>query len=220
MFYGLTKFLIWLPCSIAHPTFIYGKKNMPKGKAILCCNHRSNFDIVSFLLHVKEHPKILAKKELFKNKFFGALLKDFGAIPIDRGSTDVNAIKECMKTLKENRKLFIFPEGTRLKDESQIMGEIKSGTTMIAIKTKTPVVPIFLMQQHKAFRKTQFVIGEPFEFTEFYGQKLDEETLERANNILKDKMLQLYYDNKDRLIKKKKTRRGSKKTKETDKDGK
>lgn len=204
MLLWLARILLWIPLSIMHPTYIYGRKNRPKGKVIISCNHRSNWDIVSYILHTSEKVKILAKKELFKNKLFGAILKSFGAIPIDREHNDIGAIKDCMKALKEDKKLFVFPEGTRLKDESLVMGEVKSGMTLIAIKTKTPILPMWVVQKPRLFRKSQYIIGKPFELSEFYGKKLDEETLNEANNIVRDKMLELYYNQEELLGKKKK----------------
>ncbi len=192
MFLWIVRILLWIPLSIMHPTYIYGRKNRPKGKAIICSNHRSNWDIVLYLLHTKERVKILAKKELANNKFFGFILKHLGAIFIDREGNDINAIKECMKALKEGKKLFIFPEGTRLKDESKILGEIKSGMAMIAIKTKTPIIPVWNARKPKLFRKSKIFIGKPYELSEFYGKKLDEETLNEANQVVREKMLELY----------------------------
>lgn len=187
----LTRVLLWIPIFIFHPTFFKGKKNMPKGKAILCCNHRSNWDIALFHLFYTVKIEILAKKELFKNKLFGAMLKSYGGIPIDRDANDLHAIKVCMKILKDGKKLFIFPEGTRLKNEEEIMGEIKSGLALIAIKTKTPIVPIWVKRKPKIFRKSVYLIGKPFELSEFYDTKLDEEALQKANQIVCEKMLEL-----------------------------
>lgn len=191
MFLWLARILLWLPLNILHPTFIKGRKNLPKGKVIISCNHRSNWDIALYILNTSEKIKILAKKELFKNKLFGAILRNFGGIEIDREATDINAIKACMKALKDDKKLFIFPEGTRLKNEEDILGEIKSGLAMIAIKTKTPIAPIWIERKPKLFRKSVYHIGKPFELSEFYGKKLDEETLQKANDIVREKMLEL-----------------------------
>lgn len=191
MLLWLARILLWIPIWILHPTFIKGKKNLPKGKAVLSVNHHSNWDIVLFYMNYPHKIKILAKKELFKNKLFGAILRNFGGISIDRDSNDVNAIKNCMKALKEDNKLLVFPEGTRLKDESQVLGEIKSGMTMIAIKTKSPIVPIWIEKKPRLFRKSVYKIGKPFELDQFYGKKLDEETLQKANAIVREKMLEL-----------------------------
>lgn len=203
MLLWLARILLWLPLNILHPTFIKGRKNLPKGKVIISCNHRSNWDIALYILNTSEKIKILAKKELFKNKLFGAILRNFGGIEIDREATDINAIKACMKALKDNKKLFIFPEGTRLKNEEDILGEIKSGLAMIAIKTKTPIAPIWIERKPKLFRKSVYHIGKSFELSEFYGKKLDEETLQKANDIVREKMLEL----REEILSKKKKKK-------------
>lgn len=190
MFLWLCRILCFIPISIFHPTSVKGKKNLPKGKAILSCNHLSNWDIVLYYLNTSQHLKILAKKELFRKKFSGAILKSLGGIPVDRDSNDVSAIKACMKALKENKKLFIFPEGTRLQDEAQMLGELKSGMALIAIKTQTPIVPIWNVRKAKIFRRSVYYIGKPFELDQFYGKKLDDETLKQANEIVRQKMLE------------------------------
>ncbi len=199
MILWLARFLCFIPLNILHPAFIKGKKNLPKGKAVLACNHRSNWDIVMYYLNTTQRLKILAKKQMFKNKLFGAIMRSLGGISVDRDANDINAIKNCMKALKEDKKLFIFPEGTRLKDESQVLGELKSGMAMIAIKTKTPIVPIWV-GEHRIFRRSVYHIGQPFELSEFYGLKLDEETLEKANAVVREKMLEV----REKSLKKKK----------------
>ena len=204
MLYMICKILLWIPLMLLHPTSIKGKKNLPKGKAILSLNHRSNWDYVMFGVNSTTKYRVLAKKELFHNKLFGAVLRNFGAIEIDREANDINAIKQCMKVLKEDKKLLVFPEGTRLKDESQLLGEIKSGMALIAIKTKTPIVPVWIVKKIRFFRRSVYVIGKPFELSEFYGIKLDEETLEKANQVVREKMLEVRQDWIDRKTKKRK----------------
>ena len=195
MFYRIAKFLCWLPLSILHPTKIVGKENLPEGKGILSSNHRSNWDIVLWLLHTKRRNKILAKKELFQKKLFGKFLRYLGGIEIDRSGNDIGAIKNCIKALKDDNLLFIFPEGTRLHDEAEILGEIKSGMALIAIKTKTPIVPIWIERKPKLFRVSRYFIGQPFELAQFYDQKLDEQALEQANLIVREKMLEVREQN-------------------------
>ena len=189
MFYMICKILMWIPIMIFHPTSIKGKKNLPKGRAILSVNHRSNWDYVLFGINSTTKYRVLAKKELFRNKFFGFILRNFGGIEIDREANDINAIKTCMKVLKDDKKLLVFPEGTRLKDESLVMGEIKSGLALIAIKTKTPIVPVWVRNKPKLFRRSIYYIGKPFELEEFYGKKLDEQTLQEADQIVRAKKI-------------------------------
>lgn len=192
-----------MPVRMFYPTKIIGKKNIPKGACILSSNHTSNMDAVIFALKTWEKKYYLAKKELFKNKFMGFFLKKFGAIKIDRQSSDVTAIKNCLKVLKDGKKLFIFPEGTRVQNENMELGEVKHGVAMFAIKAKVPIVPIFISKKPKPFRRNKIFIGEPFTLEEFYGKKLDNEELERAGEIVTRKMNEVRDNALNSLTKKK-----------------
>ena len=189
MFFHICRFLAYLPLTIFYPTKIIGRKNLKKGKAILAANHTSNMDVVLILANTYEKKYVMAKKELFKNRLFGAILKSYGGISVDRQNNDVAALKKALKVLKNNKKLIIFPEGTRNKgeDTSKLM-EVKNGTAMLAIKSKTPVVPVWISKRPKMFRLTKIYIGEPFELDQFYGEKLTDEVLTKASKIISQKI--------------------------------
>lgn len=183
------KILLYIPLWILFPTFFCGKKNVPKGKVIFVANHRSNMDIVVLNMALLRNQKMLAKKELFKNKFLGGFFKKMGCIPVDRGQTDLNAIKLSLKVLKENKILTIFPEGTRNKTSLEL-GEVKTGACMLAIKAKAPIVPVWIKKKPKLFCFNKIKFGKPFTLEEFYSSKLDKDTLNEAGKILQEKILE------------------------------
>lgn len=192
MFFHICRFFAYLPLAIFYPTRIIGRKNIKKGKAIFAANHTSNMDVVLFLANTYEKKYTLAKKELFKNKFFGAILKSYGGISIDRENNDVAAIKKSLKVLKDNKKLIIFPEGTRNKtDDTSKLMQVKNGTALLAIKSKTPIIPVWISRRPKMFRLTKIIIGKPFELSEFYGEKLGDVVLEKASKIITEKIEEL-----------------------------
>ncbi len=194
--------LAYLPMAMVYPTKIVGRKNLPKGKAIITMNHTSNLDAIVFLLNTYEKKYFLAKKELFKSKARSWFLKKMGAIKIDRASADVNAIKEAFSVLKAGKKLVIFPEGTRNKSDDLALQEVKHGAAMIAIKTKTPIVPLWINNRPKSFRMTKILIGKPYELSEFYGQKLTDEVLGKASEIIAEKLNELKEEAKKMFNKK------------------
>ena len=179
------------PLRMLVPTNIIGKKNIPNGACIISSNHTSNMDAVMLAVKTWEKKYYLAKKELFKNKLFGFILKKCGAVKIDRQANDVTAIKNCLKILKNNKKLVIFPEGTRVHNENMELGEVKHGVAMFAIKAKVPIVPMFITKTPKIFRRNRIYIGEPFTLEEFYGKKLTEEELKSAGEIVTAKMQEI-----------------------------
>lgn len=187
----IAQFFLYIPFALLYPTRVKGKENLKELKkkpAIFAMNHKSNMDAVLLALNTWEKKYYLAKKELFKNKFVGGILKRLGAVKIDRDGTDLGAIKNCLKILKSNKKLLIFPEGTRVKGKDMTMGEVKHGTAMFAIKAKVPIVPIYISRKPKAFHKTVITYGKPFTLEEFYGKKLDSTLLDEAGDIVAKKM--------------------------------
>lgn len=190
MFYFL-RGLAYLPMAIVYPTKIVGRKNLPKGKIIATLNHTSNMDSILLILNTCEKKYFLAKKELFVSKSRSWFLKKMGAIKIDRSIADLNAIKESFKVLKENKKLVIFPEGTRNKNAELSLQTLKNGSAMIAIKTKTPLIPIWIYNRPKAFHLTKIMIGEPYDLSEFYGEKLTDEVLQKASAKVAQKLNEL-----------------------------
>ncbi len=85
------------------------------GRTMVIANYKSNCDPI--LMHLLFKPKIrlMAKKELFKNRFFGAVLRAFGAFPVSRGESDAAAVSNAMKMVADGELVGIFPEGTRIK---------------------------------------------------------------------------------------------------------
>ncbi len=117
-----------------------GSENIPKqGGFILACNHLSFSDPVLLGLCIKRRLYFMAKVELFKNKFAGAVIRALGAFPVDRGAGDGKAIKTGEDIIREGNAMTIFIEGGRSKT-----GELmrpRSGCALVAQQMQVPVVP-------------------------------------------------------------------------------
>ena len=174
------------------PTRVIGKKlyKKTKGKsAIFACNHQSNNDAIIIKARISLRFKFMAKASLFKNKFMGWIFKGLGGYPINRGGNDIKAIKTTLDHLKNNRQIVIFPEGTRVQPDESV--EYKNGLALFALKTDCYVVPSVFRKRTKPFVFNKLVIGEPFKFSdmeEFKDVKPTKEVLNRASEILQEKM--------------------------------
>ena len=78
------------------------------------------------------------------------------------------------------------------------------GAAAIAIKCKTPILPIMMYKRPRFFRRTHVLIGEPFELTEYYDRKLTEAEFEEADNKIRDIMLDMRKQHAEYLENKKK----------------
>ena len=140
---------------------VIGRENIPEGGCVVCPNHVQLSDppFAAVALGHQTPLRLMAKKELFQgNKLFAWLIAALGAFPIDREGADITAIKTALGAVREGRKLIIFPQGTRGAGE----GETKKGAAMLAVKTRAPILPMYITE-NKSFRcKATVVIGEPF----------------------------------------------------------
>ncbi len=188
--------------NLLYPLKVINKENVPQGGAIFCCNHFSALDCGYVAKVYNKDIFFMAKKELFKNKLIGGVIKSFGAIPVDRENIDMKSMLDCMKVLKNKHKLVIFPEGTRNKVNDNLQ-KLKSGCSVFAVKTKTPIVPMMLLKKAKFLRKNYIIIGRPIYFEDFYGKKLTEDDINVMDNIIADTMKSLQKELKDKVLMKK-----------------
>lgn len=154
--------IVWPFFNLVHPCRAIGRENVPEGAVILCPNHTTASDplFTVFALTLKHRPQVMAKAELISIPVLGWLLEKAGVFAVERGKSDVGAIKRAMKCLKSGDKLLMFPEGTRSQDET--MGDAKTGVAMLSVRTGSPILPIYIPAEKKWFRRTPVVFGEPY----------------------------------------------------------
>ncbi len=162
MLYKILYILAWLPLKLLFPIKVVGKKNLLKSKAILCCNHQSNFDFIPIYYASKTKVYSLCKKELYSTKFKAWFYKNMRTIPVNRAKPEISSIKNCLKVLDNNYNLLIFPEGTRTNNED--VEGLKNGVAMFALRSKAPIIPMAYLKKNKIFRRNKLIIGEPIYF--------------------------------------------------------
>lgn len=174
---------------VIYPVKVTGKQNIPQeGGAMLCANHTSAIDPFVLAACAKRPVYFMAKKELFKNKLLGRVMTGIGAFPVDRGASDLGAIRKSLSLLKEGQLFGIFPQGTRARNG--VEPEWLNGSSMIALRADVPVVPVAITPAMKPFRLTRIVIGEPMRFAGD-ERKFDTASLERATKRIRDKVHEL-----------------------------
>ena len=162
----------------------YWQKNLPKKTGyVLTCNHYSNLDPIVLDLCLKKKIRFIAKKELFNTKLKSWFMKKIGAFPVDRAKMDVSTFKFALKTLKEEKVLGVFPEGTRNKTGSLDLQEVKSGATVFAGKAEKTIVPAVLYKKTRLFRRNYLLVGEPIVLEAENVKKMTQEEID--NNTLK-----------------------------------
>ena len=145
---------------------IEGLDHVPRtGPLIAACNHISFWDPP---LVGSNFPRVLhfvAKAELFENKLFGAMLRGYNSIPIQRGTRARTGLLGAEEVLNEGGAVLIFPEGTRNK--SGTLMPPRAGIGRLAVVTRSPVLPVRISGSNRIRRSmrrqelVRIVIGTP-----------------------------------------------------------
>lgn len=191
MLYWICRPLMMLFYKVFYRVKVFGKENLiKKGKSIVVCNHLGKADVLVVGALFPNKTTFMSKIEWYNNKFFGYLLKKLGSIPLDRDKPSLSSIKEGFKILKDDKRLAIFPEGRRNFETNELQ-EIKQGTAMFAVKGEAKITPIIIYDRLKMFKKAYVIVGESFDFSEYYGQRFTDEVSSATTKILSDKMHEL-----------------------------
>ena len=168
--YGFMRLLWDQYLGLAHRLEAYGVDNIPtQGAILLVGNHVSFYDPPLAGVPLPREFNYFARQSLFDNFIAGPIFKALNAIPVERDSADLKALKKVFNVLKENQGLVLFPEGTRSHDGQ--LGRMKSGAGMIACRVQLPVIPFHIFGAFEAWnrwrkipdfhRPIQVVYGKP-----------------------------------------------------------
>lgn len=175
---------------IFYPFRYYGNKKVKDGACIYVGNHYRMADPMYMLPTTCEGIHFIGKKESYSMPIFGFFCKKVRMIAVNRDGTDVRAVMDSLKCLKNGEKISIFPEGKRNKTNEPFL-PFSSGAALLAIRSKSPIVPVVIYNRARFLRMTHILIGEPFELSEYYGQKLTDELLKEADEKIKNTLMQM-----------------------------
>ena len=168
--YSVLYPIIWIYMKLFHPWKAVGVENILEGAVLICGNHTSLGDplYVVCALGSKRQTHVMAKAEIMKWPIIGFLLKKAGIFGVNRGKSDMAAVKEAIRVLRAGERLLMFPEGTRVKEGET--SEAHTGAALLATRTGTPLMPVYISPNKRRFRKTAVVFGQPYH-PEFEGRK-------------------------------------------------
>ena len=171
--------------AVLYPAKVEGVENIPEeGGFVLCCNHCSNRDPFYLAIPVKRrYLHFMAKMELFKFGPVAWFVRALGGFPVDRGHSDLAAVRTSLQLIKEGHGLAIFPQGTRVKDNHPV--PMLEGVSMIALRANVPVIPAYIGGPYRLFHRTQLSYGPPVSF-EGLPRRVDSDTLDKATRRIED----------------------------------
>lgn len=184
MFYSFIKTIAKFVLFFFYRIRVYGSEKIPlDGRLIICSNHASNWDPILISIMFPRQISWMGKKELFQSRLLSFLLDKLMVIPVDRDGSDVGAIKKALRVLKDERTLGLFPEGTRVKFLD--LNNAKSGVSLLGVKSKSPILPIYIESNYKIFNRVNIYIGEAIDLSQAIdGKPNSDDYLELSKQIL------------------------------------
>lgn len=151
--YGFFHYLTTVVYGIAFRGEVIGQEYLPAdGAFLIASNHASFIDPPVVGSMVPRQLCFFARKTLWKPGVASWWLDNVGTIPVDRdGGQDVSALKRVLRSLKDNKGLILFPEGTR-SPNGQLQSP-KAGVGFIVCRSQVPVVPARIFGSYEAFGK-------------------------------------------------------------------
>jgi 1-acyl-sn-glycerol-3-phosphate acyltransferase len=184
--YELIRFLAKIVFGTVMPVRCYNRERLDaEAPYVLIANHQHALDPLAMAIFIPGRQIcFLGKKELGKNKLANRLLTSAHGIFVGRGEADMAAMRNCMKAIRMKKILLIFPEGTR--HHKGQMEEIQSGTSLIAMRSGAPIVPVYIDRELGFFRKTNLYCGEPIPYSDLAEKGINAETCEELNERFRE----------------------------------
>ena len=174
-FYQLILGLFAVVAKLLFFVRVEGKENIPEGGCVIMGNHRAWVDPFFLALSARDREiRFMGKKELWGNKVFAWIASQVRGVPVDRGNVDMASIRMSMTVLKAGHTLGIFPEGTRSKGDSML--PLQGGASLLALRAKCPVVPMYIDGGYKLFHKVTVRVGKPVEMDDLLAGRITRET--------------------------------------------
>ena len=115
----------------------------PAKSYVFLANHQSLFDIPLLIATSPGQVRFVAKRSLFRIPLFGWALAAGGFIPVDRDdrSSARRTFASAASRLSEGTSILLFPEGTRSREEGNLL-PFERGGFLLALKSGLPIVPV------------------------------------------------------------------------------
>lgn len=140
-----------------------------RGPLIIVANHVNFLEVPLLYTYLLPRPVTgFAKIETWDNPILGPLFSLCGAIPLNRGEADTDAMRKAVEALEAGSIMAVAPEGTRSSHGRLQKG--RPGIVYLALNTGAPLLPLvyhggeLFWRNLKRLRRTVFhiAVGQPF----------------------------------------------------------
>ncbi|MEM9610332.1 MAG: lysophospholipid acyltransferase family protein [Actinomycetota bacterium] len=167
----------------------------PAGPIIVAPVHRSHLDSLLLSNVTDRRLRALGKASLFRVPVVGWLVAALGAVPVERGTADREAIRLSELILERGEAYLVFPEGTRQTGPE--VAEVFDGVAFLAGRAQAPIVPIGIAGTDTAMppgkklprrEHVTIVVGEPIPAPTIEGKRVPRRELRRLTEAVHEQL--------------------------------
>ncbi len=140
-------------------TEVHGLENLPKeGGYVMYPNHQGKYDAYSIVaVHEKPCTVVMDKAKSY-DLFINQVIDLVKGKRLDKEDVrqSLGIIMEVTKEVEQGRRYILFPEGEYDKEKKNSLREFKAGCFKASLKSKTPVVPVVLIDSYRAWNSSCF----------------------------------------------------------------
>lgn len=127
---------------LAVPLRVRGSEHLPRGAAIVVCNHASYIDGIVLTAALPRDYHFVVQHGAARWPLIGACLRRMGVVFVNRDEARSGArtTRELIRLLRKGEPLAVFAEGT-FKPEPGLL-PFKTGAFLMAARCDVPVVPV------------------------------------------------------------------------------
>lgn len=165
-------------------TEVFGEENLPKeGGYVMYPNHQGKYDAFGIVWVHKKPCTVVMDKAKSYALFIKQVIDMLEGKRLDKEDVRqaFGIMMEVAEEVARGKKYIIFPEGQYDKDKKHALWDFKAGCFKTSVKSKTPIVPVTLIDSYKAWNSsifgmvtTQVHFLKPIGYEEYKGMKTNE----------------------------------------------
>lgn len=159
------------------PFFLYKKYGntdyVLKGRTIVISNHYSNFDafFIYWMYGRRKTIRFVTIAQTRKKLWSRFLTWLFDCLYVEDGEMNLAFFKQCLRILKRDGILCIFPEGF-VNPRKYGFLDFQASYVFLARKAQAEILPLYIYPRLSFFRKSLIYVGPPLK-PEDYGHLAD-----------------------------------------------
>ena len=189
-FYAFARRLFSILSPLFFPVKYHNPDNIkqPDAPFMLVSNHTSMLDPIVLAIPLRRYQiHFLGKTELNMGGLLNLLFRGLNMISVSRHTTDMAAIRACNEVLRNGDVLGLFPEGTRNSPE-KFMDGVENGLSMIALRNKVPLIPAYIHERVRLFRRTHVYFLPSIPYDDLIEQGMGKDSVDALTQRFIDVM--------------------------------